>query len=230
MDSLKKTARIAGLLYLGVVLTGPFILIYVPRKLFVTGDASATAANILAHQSLFEAHILVGLVSELFFVATVLALYHLLKGVSLPLATGMALLVLVEAPVAFLRLANQVATLAFVRGGEFLSVFDTPQRDALATLLLNVDKQGSFVSEMFWGLWLLPLGVLVWRSGFLLRFLGVWLFVNGLAYMATSCTGLLAPEHLGLVSTIATPILFGEVAFTVWLLAVGVRQRPAATR
>jgi hypothetical protein len=226
MDSTKKTARIAGLLYLAVVLTGPFVLIYVPGKLFGTGDASATVANILAHQSLFRAYILVGLVSELFFVATVLALYHLLKGVSLPLATSMAILVLVDAPLAFLSLANQVATLAFVRGGEFLSVFDKPQRDALAMLLVNADRQGTLVSEMFWGLWLLPLGVLLWRSGFLPRFLGVWLFVNGLAYMAISCTGLLLPEHLKLVSTIATPILFGEVAFTFWLLIVGVRPRP----
>ena len=158
MDSLKKTARIAGPLYLAVVLTGPFVLIYVPGKLFVTGDASATVANILADQSLFRAYILVGLVSELFFVATVLALYHLLKGVSVPLAASMAILVLVDAPLAFLSLANQVATLAFVRGGEFLSVFDKPQRDALVMLLLNVDRQGTLVSEMFWGLWLLPSG------------------------------------------------------------------------
>lgn len=227
MDSLKKTARMAGLLYLAVVLTGPFVLIYVPGKLFVTGDASATVDNILAHQPLFRAYILVGLVSELFFVATVLALYHLLKGVSLPLATSMAILVLVDAPLAFLSLANQAATLAFVRGGEFLSVFDKPQRDALAMLLVNADRQGTLVSEMFWGLWLLPLGLLVWRSGFLPRFLGVWLFVNGLAYMTISCTGLLVPEHLKLVSTVATPILFGEVALTVWLLVAGVRQRPA---
>ena len=144
MDSTtKRTARIAGLLYLVVALTGPFVLMYVPGRLFVTGDATATAANILAHQSLFRAHILVGLLSELAFIAVVLALYHLLKGVSPPLAASMAILVLVDAPLAFLSVANEVATLAFVRGGEFLSVFDKPQRDALAMLLLNFDRQGS---------------------------------------------------------------------------------------
>jgi len=213
-------------LYLGIVLTGPFVLIYVPGKLFVTGNAGATVSNILAHQSLFRAYILVGFVSELLFVATVLALYDLLRDVSRPLATGMAILVLVDAPLAFLGLANEVATLALVRGGKLLSVFDKPQRDALAMLLLEADKQGSLVSEMFWGLWLLPLAVLVYRSGFLPRLLGVWLFVNGLAYMVTSSTGLLAPDQLKLVSTIALPILFGEVAFTLWLLIVGARQRP----
>lgn len=226
MDSIKKNARIAGLLYLVVVLTGPFILIYVPGKLFVTGNAGATAANILDHQALFQVHILVSFISELFFVATALALYHLFKGVSAPLAGGMAILVLIDAPLAFLGVANQVATLAFVRGGEFLSVFAAPQRNALAMLLLNADRQGALVSEMFWGLWLLPLGLLVVRSGFLPRFLGIWLFINGLAYMVISSTGLLAPHHLQLVSTFATPILFGEVAFTFWLLVAGVREQP----
>lgn len=223
MDSMKKNARIAGLLYLGIVLTGPFVLIYAPAKLFVTGDAGATAGNILAHQSLFRAYIIVGFVAELLFIATVLALYHLLKDVSRPLATGMVILVLIDAPLAFLGVANDVATLAFVRGGELLAVFDGPQRDALAMLLLEAGKQGSLVSEMFWGLWLLPLALLVYRSGFLPRLLGVWLFVNGMAYMVISTTALLAPHRLERISTIATPILFGEVAFTLWLLIVGAR-------
>lgn len=227
MDSIKRTARIAGLLYLVVALTGPFVLIYVPGKLFVPGNATATAANILAHQSLFRVHIIAGLVSELAFIAVVLVLYNLLKGVSPPLAASMAILVLVDAPLAFLGVANEVATLAFVRGGEFLSVFDKPQRDALAMLLLNVDRQGSLVSEMFWGFWLLPLGLLVFRSGFLPRPLGVWLFVNGLAYIVISSTGILLPQHLKLVFTIATPILFGEMAFALWLLIVGARERPS---
>jgi hypothetical protein len=227
MHPLKTSARVAGVLYLLVVLTGPFVLIYVPRKLFVAGDAGATVANILAHESLFRAHIVVGLLSELAFVATVLALYRLLKDVGPALATAMAVLVLVEAPLAFLGVANEVATLAFVHGADVLAVFDKPQRDALATLLITVDAQGVLVSEMFWGLWLLPLGLLVVRSGFIPRPLGVWLFANGLAYVAISLTGLVVPQHSKVVSTVATPVLFGEVAFMLWLLIVGARERPS---
>ena len=227
MHPTKKTARVAGLLYLLVVLTGPFVLIYVPSKVFVAGDATATANNILAHQSLFRAHIVVGLVSELLFISVVLALYRLLKGVSLQLATLMVILILIDAPLAFLRVANQVATLTFVRGADFLAAFDKPQRDALATLLINLDRQGILVSEVFWGLWLLPLGLLVYRSGFLPRLLGVWLFINGLAYLAISSTGLLLPQHLKVVSAIATPVLFGEMAFMLWLLIVGARVQPS---
>jgi hypothetical protein len=228
MHPLKKTARFAGFLYLLVVLTGPFVLIYVPGKLFVPGDASATASNILAHESLFRANIVVGLVSELLFISVVLALYQLLKGVNRQLATVMVILILLDAPLAFLGVANEVATLTFLRGADFLTVFDKPQRDAVATLLINFDRQGVLVSEMFWGLWLFPLGLLVYRSGFLPRFLGVWLFVNGLAYVTISSTGLLLPQHLKAVTTIATPVLFGEVVLMLWLLIVGARVKPSA--
>lgn len=199
----------------------------VPGKLFVPGDATATASNILAHQSLFRAHIVVGLVSELLFISVVLALYRLLKGVSIQLATLMVILILIDAPLAFLSVANEVATLTFLRGADFLAVFDKPQREALAILLINFDRQGVLVSEIFWGLWLLPLGLLVYRSGFLPRLLGVWLFINGLAYLTISSTGLLLPQHLKVVSTIATPVLFGEVAFMLWLLIVGARVQPS---
>ena len=84
------------------------------------------------------------------------------------------------------------------------------------------------VSEMFWGLWLLPLGSLVYRSGFLPRFLGVWLFINGLAYVALSLTGILLPQQSKVLFTMATPVLFGEAALMLWLLIVGARVQPAA--
>lgn len=225
MHPQNKTARLAGFLYLLVALTGPFVLLYVPGQLFVAGDATATASNILAHESLFRAYIATGIISELIFVSVVLVLYRLLKGVSHGLAAAMVILILIDAPLAFLSAANQVATLTVLRSPDFLSVFAKPQRDALATLLVNFDRMGVLVSEVFWGLWLLPLGLLVYRSGFIPRLLGVWLFINGLAYLVISSTGLLLPENLKIVNTIATPVLFGEVAFTLWLLVVGARER-----
>jgi hypothetical protein len=226
MDPVKKTARAAGLLYLLVVLTGPFVLIYVPGKLFVPGDATMTANNILAHESLFRSYIVVGLVSELLFISVVLTLYRLLKGVSRQLATLMVLVILIDAPLAFLSIANQVATLTFVRGADFLAVFDKPQRDVLATLLINIDRQGVLLSEIFWGLWLFPLGMLVFRSGFIPRFVGFWLIINGFAYVSMSFTGIVVPAYSEIVNTIALPALFGEVALMVWLLIVGTRPKP----
>ena len=220
--ALQKTARIAGFLYLLVVLTGPFVLLYVPAKLFVPGDGSATAANILAHESLFRAYIVVGLVSELLFIAVVLVLYQLLKGVHHGLALVMVILVLLVAPLALQGVANDLATLAFVRGSGSLAVFDQPHRDAIATLLINIDGQGVFVPEMFWGLWLLPLGLLVFRSGFMPRFVGIWLIINGSAYAIISLTGMLVPQYVETVKQVSLPALFGEVALTLWLLIKGV--------
>lgn len=228
MSSIRKTARVAGLLYLLVVIAGPFLLFYVPGKLFVSGDATATAANILAHPTLFRTYIAVGVVAELLFVAVVLVLYRLLKGVGPELAAVMVILILIQAPLAFLGVANEAATLEVLGSPGSLSVFDPPQRDALATLLIQFDQRGVAVAEVFWGLWLLPLGWLVYRSRFLPRFLGVWLFVNGLAYLVLSAMGLLVPQHLGLATKIATPVLFGEVALMLWLLLVGARVPPAA--
>ncbi|MEO7063956.1 MAG: DUF4386 domain-containing protein [Dokdonella sp.] len=223
MHPLNTTARVAGFLYLVVVISGFFSLMYAPGKLFVPGDASAMASNILAHESLFRANIVVGLFSELFFIATVLALYQLLKGTGPQLAMLMVLLVLLDAPLGFASIANDVAALTFLHGADFLAVFDPAQRNALAILLLK-NGQGIFVSEMFWGLWLFPLGLLVYRSGFVPRLLGVWLIINGVAYVVLSATGLLWPEYSKMISTIATPVLLGEVAFTLWLLVVGVRM------
>lgn len=224
----RQAARLAGFLYLLVVLTGPFVLLYVPGRLFVPGNATATAGNILAHQDLFRTYIAVGLISELLFISVALALFRLLKGVGHELATLMVLLILIDAPLAFLGMANEVATLTILRGGDFLAAFDKPQRDALALLLITFDRQGVLVSEVFWGLWLLPLGWLVYRSGFLPRFLGVWLFLNGLAYLAISSTRLVLPQQVKLISSLATPVLFGEVALMLWLLIVGVRAQPSS--
>lgn len=225
---LNTTARVAGLLYLGVVITGFFTLMYVPGKLFVPTDAAATASNILAHQSLFRAYIVADLVSELFFVATVLALYHLFKRVGPQLATLMVLLVLLDAPLALAGIGNEVAALTFLRGADFLAAFDPAQRTALAILLLKLNGQAGLVAELFWGLWLFPLGMLAYRSRFVPRILGVWLIINGLAYVMLSALGLLWPDYPDIFSTLAAPILFGEVAFTLWLLIMGIRTSPAA--
>jgi hypothetical protein len=228
MDPTNKNARLAGVLYLLLTITGLFTLMYVPGKLIVRGDAAATASNILAHETLWRLGIAVGLVSSVLFMFVALALYRLLKGVNQQHATLMVILVLVQVPSAILSATNQLAALVLARGADFLSVFDKPQRDALATLFLKLEGQGTFASELLWGLWLFPLALLVFRSGFLPRFLGVWLAINGFAYVAMSFTGLLAPQYEKIVSTVTFPALMGEVALTLWLLIMGARPKPLA--
>jgi hypothetical protein len=215
-------------LYALMALMGPFTLIYVPGRIFAPGDAAATVSNILAHQGLFQASIVVGVIAEVFFILVVLLLHRLFKDVDRLLAALMAVLILVVVPLALLGSAIEVATLAFARGGAFLDVFEKPQRDALVMLLMNVDRQGSLIAQVFWGLWLLPLGTLAFKSGFIPRFLGVWLVLNGLAYLGLSGVGLLAPEHRILAFNIAMPLMFGELALALWLLVVAAPDQTPA--
>src|SRR6266446_2336147 len=153
MHPTKKAARIAGAVYLSMVVTGPFSLIYVPSKLIVRGNAAATADNILAHQTLFNLGILADLVGQIIFVCLAIALYRLLSGVNKTWAGLMVAFVLVSAAVGFLNALNNIAAVILFRGGEFLDVLDKTQRDALAMLFIRLHNQGEFISEVFWGGW-----------------------------------------------------------------------------
>jgi Domain of unknown function (DUF4386) len=230
MTSLSKNARVAGLLYL-TLLTAPLRLIYIPNKLFVAGNASATANNIAAHETLFRLGILSDLLTGTMVIFLTLALYRLFKGVDENLARLVVILgALMVTPIYFLNTINDAAALLFARGADFLSVFDKPQRDAMVMVFLRMHRQGVLVNEVFWGLWLLPFGLLVYRSGFLPRILGVWLMLNCFAYLATSVTGLMWPQYEERVSNWVFPLMLGEVAIMLWLIIMGARQRrPLAT-
>jgi len=141
----------------------------------------------------------------------------------------MVILVMVQIPQGFVSQLLQLGALELFRGAGFLSAIDKGQRDVLAMLCLHLNDQATYLAEMFWGLWLLPLGLLVYRSRFLPRTLGVWLLVNCCAYVALSFTGLLFPDYVGVMSTITLPALLGELVFAFWLVFVGARTRPATT-
>jgi Domain of unknown function (DUF4386) len=226
MSSTKNPGRFAGLLYLLMSIPGFFAIMYVPGKLIVHGNAAATASNIAAHETLFRLGIAAQLISQAGFIFVALALFELLKGVNRRHASLMVTLVVVQIPIAFLNELNSIAALVLVRGADFLSIFDKPQRDALAMLFLNLHGSGFDVAEIFWGLWLFPLALLVYRSRFLPRFLGVWLAIDGFAYVILSLTGTLSPQYYDKVFTYAQPAFFGEVAFMLWLLIKGARAVP----
>jgi hypothetical protein len=223
MHPTDKAARIAGAVYLSMIFTAPFSLIYVPAKLIVRGNATATANNILAHETLFRLGIVGGLFSSVIFICLALALYRLLNAVNRMWALTMLALVLVSAAVGFLNMLNDIAALILFRGGDFLAVLEKPQRDALAMLFLRLHAQGDIINEIFWGLWLFPFGLLVFRSGSLPRFLGVWLILNGFAYVVLSLTALLFPPYYDAAFRIAMPVLFGELAILLWLLIRGAK-------
>src|SRR2546425_10155492 len=151
MHPTDKAARIAGAVYLSMVITAPFSLIYVPSKLIVRGNAAATADNILAHETLFRLAILADLVGQVIFICLAIALYRLLSGVNKTWAGLMVAFVLVSAAVGFLNTLNNIAALVLFRGGGFLPVFDQTPRGALGVLFLLLANHGIFFGGNFLG-------------------------------------------------------------------------------
>lgn len=223
MRSPVKAARIAGTVYLSMVLTAPFTLLYVPGKLIVRGNAAATAHNILVHETMFRLAIVGDLFTHVIFICLGIALYRLLSSVGKTWAMLMVVLVSVSAAVGFLDTLNNVAALILFRGADFLTVFDKSQLNALGYLFIRLHGQGIFMNELFWGLWLFPFGLLVFRSGFLPRFLGVWLMINCFGYVVLSIIALMFPTYYDAAFLYFQPVLFGELAIMLWLLIKGAK-------
>jgi Domain of unknown function (DUF4386) len=225
MNDTKKTARVAGFLYLVLAISAPIGLMYVPGALIVPGDATATASNLRTSGSLLR----IGIASELFHqvisIFLVLVLYRLFKAVNEKHAVMMVILSLVPVPVVFLNVLNEIAALVLVSDADFLSVFEKRQLDALALFFLRLHGQGIIVAAIFWGLWLFPFGMLVIRSGFIPRAFGVLLMIAGFAYLASSFASLVLPAYARSVGQVALVLEVGEVPIIFWLLIWGAKEQ-----
>jgi hypothetical protein len=226
MGSNRNPGRVAGVLYLLLVLVGPLSLIYIPNKLFVPGNATVTANNIAAHEWLFRIGILADLMGAVILIFLVLAFYRLFKGVDQNLAVLVVILGgVMPGAIYFVNVVSNAGALMVVRGADFLSAFDKPQRDALVMLFLRLHDYQNTAAEILWGVWLIPLAILIYRSRFLPRFLGVWLVINGLAYVILSFTGILLPQYQDKVFLISQPAYFGEMALMLWLVIKGAKPQ-----
>lgn len=226
MNSTKKAARFAGLLYLLMSIPAPLSLIYIPSVLIVSGDAAATASKIKASELLYRFGIAGNLLGQAIFIFVGLALYDLFKGVNRKLSLVMLVLVLVSVPISLLNELNQFAALILLSGANFLSAFDSRQLNALLMVFLKLHGNGFLIAEIFWGLWLFPFGALVYKSGFLPRILGVLLVPAGFAYLAVTVTHLLFPSYGDIVSRFASVLQFGELPIIFWLLIKGANDQP----
>jgi len=224
MSSTHNPGRVAGFWYLLLVLIGPLRLIYIPNKLFVHGDATATVNSIAAHEWLFRFGIVSDLACGVILILLGMAFYRLFKGVDQNLAMLVVIFgAIMPALINFVGVVSDAAALMVVRGGDFLSAFDKPQQDALAMLFLKLRDQQNTAAETLWGIWLLPLAVLVYKSRFLPRFLGVWLTLGGIAYLTLSLTGELVPQYQSTVFAYSQPAFFGEIALMLWLVIRGAK-------
>ena len=229
MTSTKKAARVAGVLYFLAGLPAPFSLLYIPSVFMVMGDATATANKIRSSELLFRVGIVAELVSATIFIFMGLAFYHLLKGVNKRHALLMLILVLISVPISYLNELNRVAALILSNGAHFSSALDQRQLDSLVMAVFHLHGDGLLLAQIFWGLWLFPFGVLVFKSGFLPRILGILLIPAGLGYVAASLTSLLLPPYGEIVFHIAAVLgLLGEGSTMFWLLIKGATDQPLA--
>jgi hypothetical protein len=222
MHSRKHQARVAGVLYLLMAVAAVVSLNNVPSWSMVGGNAAAVANKIAASQLLYRIGVVSDLVAQILFVFLVLTLYQLLKGVNERHAILMVALVLVQVPMAFANTLLGIAPLILLSGADYLSVFDKAQLEALAMGFLNMRGYGIKAVMAFWGLWLLPLGLLIIRSGFIPRILGVLLVVGCFAYLVVSVISLLFPAYEQIVARL-TVLAAGEILITLWLMTKGVR-------
>jgi hypothetical protein len=223
MNTIKKQARVAGALYLLVAVTAPLGLMVVPAQLFDLSDAALTAERIRGGETLLR----LGMASELFHQAVevflVMALYKLFQPVNQSLARQMAWLGLIPIPIVFLNVLNEVAALMFATGPGFLNVFDRPQLDALALLFVKLHGNGLQLAAVFWGLWLFPLALLAWRSGFIPKPVAVPVVAAGLGYLLGAIVSLLLPGLSGALGDLIFILMLGEPVLILWLVVFGAR-------
>ena len=223
--SLKKTARIAGLWYLGFLL-GPFYLLYVPSQTLVRNDAAATAARVLGHETLYRWGMLAETLGAVVFIGLSLALYRLFENVDRHCARQLVSLVLVSSALVLVAVVLSAAALLVFRGGDAFAGLDARTREAVGMVLMRAHGQANGVNQMFWGLWLLPFGWLVVKSRFLPRWLGYWLLLDGIAWVVLSVAWFLAPDYTDTLFRYFQPVFMAELAALLWLLIVGAKEQP----
>ncbi len=227
MSSLKKTAKIAGILILIIAVLAPFSMMYVPNKIIVPGDAAATANNIIASEGLFR----LGMVSDsivfLLEIVIVVMLYVLLKPVSKTLSLVAAFSRLAMTVIQGINLLNNFTALLLLSGADYLTVFEADQLNALVFIFLNAYEYVTHIWGLFFALHLFFLGYLVFKSGYIPRILGVLLVITSACYLIQSWGNFLLPIYEDLFALVGFGSII-ELAFPIWLVIKGVRDRHSA--
>jgi hypothetical protein len=212
-----RKARIAGVFYLLEMLTGAFAIIFVGGRLFVFGDAAATATNILAHESLFQLGFAANLIQFACYVAVTGLFYDLFKPVNKSLSLLAAFFSLVGCAIGAVSCLFEFAPLTVLGGAQYLNVFTLEQLQALSLMFLKLYGQLFNISFVFFGFYCLLIGYLIFRSTFLPRILGVLMAIAGLGWLT-----FLSPALTHALSPYILAAGLGEVLLTLWLLVAGV--------
>ncbi|MCX7747732.1 MAG: DUF4386 domain-containing protein [Clostridia bacterium] len=227
MNNTNKLARITGFLYLLLAIIAPFSLMYVPSKLIVAGDATATANNILANNLLFRFGMVGETVIFLIEIVIVVLLYVLFKPVNKPLSLAAAFSRSAMAVIQGVNIINSLFALELLTNTAYSTAFGTNQLNTLVSLFIKGHTYGVYIWQIFFGFHLIVLGYLAFKSGFLPKTLGILLMIGSLGYLTDSYGNILLPANV-VMATIASILLvfstIGELSFTLWLLIKGVKQ------
>jgi hypothetical protein len=226
MYSSKKIARLAGALYLIVVISGIFHLMYVPSQLMDWNNPSLTVSNITNNETLFRFGIVGGIICYMAFLFLPLALYKLLSPVNKAHAILMVSLAVVSVPLSFVNLLNKFAVLTLIGKDNYLAAVDPGQLQTQIMLHLDFYRNGNSLTTIFWGLWLFPLGYLVFKSGFLPRILGIFLMLGCIGYVINFMGGFFSETYSDSLtaSLLSIPSGIGEIGICLWLLIAGVKN------
>lgn len=225
--SQRKVARMAGFLYLMFIVTLA-ISTFVQSSPIVSGDAAATAKNIMGHEWLFRIGFMSELLATILFLLAAWALYVLLKPVNKSLAFLFVLLNLGGVAIECMNMLNQFAALLLLNGADYLKVFQADQLQSLAILFLNLHNNGFMIAQIFFGTWLLPLGYLVFKSGFLPRILGILLMIDCFAVLIWFVQFFLFPGYEIISYPCLAESFIAEVSLSLWLLIKGVKEQGPA--
>lgn len=227
MKSIKKAGKVAGLIYFIVIITGIFSLMYVPSKIIVWDNPATTYSNLLVHETLFRVGIIISLLCYLFFLFVPIVLYKIFSPINKVMATIMVVLAVSGVPIAFLNMANHYDILSLLANPEHIAIFGKEQLQSQIMLKLNSHGSGYLISQVFWGLWLFPLGYLIFKSGLIPKILGIFLMVGSITYFMDFIgkTMLFNYYDLAVSSYILIPASIGEIGTCLWLLIMGVREK-----
>ena len=224
-------ARIGGALYLIIIALGLFGEVFVRGNLIVSGDATATANNIMASQLLWRFGIVGDLIQHVCDIGVMLAFYVLLRPVSKNLALLALLLNLIQTAVLVAFKLNLLVALFLLGKASYLQAFEPQQLHALSYVFIRADSYGFGIGLVFFGFTVLVLGSVIFRSGYLPKFLGVLLFIAGVCYLTNSLALLLAPTFADMLFPfILLPAFIGELSLALWLLVKGVNVPKWETR
>lgn len=226
MTSRNNTARVAGILYLMMIIGGIISLAYIPSQLIVQESASKTFENITNSEFLFRIGIVSGIITFLIHILLPLVLYKLFHGINKFQANLMVIFSLISVTIYFVNVLNKFSILTLINKTDYLEKLGETQVQTQVMFHIDSYNNGIQISQIFWGLWLFPFGYLVYKSGFLPKLLGILLMTGCFGYLILFFGRFLYSDFNNTIISeyVSYPATLGEFGICLWLLIMGTNK------